>query len=83
MIDNKYFGEIAEFTEDEREEAKQYLELWKKFLLRKLSRDSYNVVVKDEQWGERTVGYLAQTNIMYLKLYIEADWHYELGKSIK
>lgn len=80
---DKYFGEIAEFTEDERDEAKLYLQSWRKFLLRKLSRDSYGVVVKDEQWGERPIACLAQRSMMYLKLNIEADWYYELGKPIK
>ncbi len=79
----KFFGESAEFKENEQEEAKKYLESWKKFLLRKLTRDSYNVIVGDEQWGERDSGSLVPTRIMYLKLYIEADWHYELGKPIR
>ena len=80
---HKYFGESAEYVEGEEKEAKQYLESWKKFLLRRLIKDSYNVVIKNEQWGERDGQSLAKTKFMYLKLYIEADWHYELGKPIK
>jgi hypothetical protein len=80
----KYFGEIARYpthSEEEKEEAKKYLELWKKFLLRRLSRDSFNVMVVDEQWGIREAyldGSLAQNENMYLKLCLESDFNYEL-----
>lgn len=82
-MSDKFFGENAEFDDHERDEAKQYLESWKKFLLRRLKKDSYDVVVKDEIWGEipgHFRGCIAPRNIMYLKLYIQADWHYELGR---
>ena len=82
-MENKYFGEIARFSEEEREEAKQYLLLWKKYLLRRLKRDTYNLKVIEEDWGERPPyldGSLAQQSTMYLKLYIHADWNYELGR---
>lgn len=82
-MENKYFGECAEFEENEREEVKKYLECWKKFLLRKLKRDSYDVVLLNEQWGERPIECLEKRSMMYLKLYIKADWHYELGKEYK
>jgi hypothetical protein len=81
---NKYFGEVVHYKEHEAEEAKKYLELWKKFLVRRLKRDSYDVKIIDEQWVERPPEYsgcLCNTFSMALKLAVEADWHYELGKS--
>lgn len=80
----KFFGEFysyCEGNEKEKQEAKTYLELWKKNLLRKLSKDSFQCEIKDEQWGERPAyfsGCLAQNATMYLKLYLEANWNYEL-----
>ena len=87
-MEDRYFGEMAYFTEgneEETAEAKKYLELWKKFLLARLSRDSFMVRVKDEQWGERPAwmcGMLNQQAAMTLKLCLEADFRYELGKMI-
>lgn len=78
----KFFAESYYFeNESEREEAKKYLENWKKNLLRKLHRDSFFCEVKDEQWGERPPylsGCLAQRSTMYLKLYLEGNWNYEV-----
>jgi len=78
---NKYFGEVVHYEEHEEEEAKQYLESWKKFLLRRLTRDSYDVKVIDETWVQRPPEYsgcLSHTYSMALKLALEAVWHYEL-----
>lgn len=83
MEKGKFFGEMCFFKEEEREEAKCYLNSWKKFLLRKLIKDSYDVKIINEQWGENPAylnGMMNQMPLMYLKLFIEADWHYELGK---
>lgn len=82
----KFFGEHCEYDSGEKEEARQYLESWKKFLIRKLTKDSYDVKIVDEQWYERGPefsGMLCQRSSMALKIYIEADWHYELGHGYK
>lgn len=87
-MEDRFFGEMACFDEKDeasKQEAKTYLELWKKFLLARLKRDSFKVTVKEEQWGERPAyldGMLNQRAWMYLKLCLEADFKYELGKRI-
>jgi len=82
----KYFGEWAFFTnESQKKEAEIYLKFWKKNLLKKLNRDCYDVKLIDEKWGEipaHLSGCLEQFSRIYLKIYIEADFHYELGKNI-
>lgn len=87
MTDNrskKFFGEAAFYgSEQEKEEARKYLEFWKKNLLFKLRRDSYEVKIIDEQWIERDPMYvsaLADYGTISLKLCLEADFYYELGK---
>ena len=81
---HKFFGDYYAYTEgnaEEKEEAKTYLNLWKKNLLHKLCRDSFHCVVVDEQWGEREAylsGTLSNKAHMYLKLCLEAKWEYEL-----
>ncbi len=83
-MSEKYFGESAFYDindEIDVREAKEYLILWKKFLLRRLKRDLYDVEILHEQWGERPPDtMLFQMATMYLKLHIKANWHYELGK---
>ncbi len=79
---HKFFGETAMFYPHEREEAKQYLEYWKKFLVRRLNSCAVEVKILDEQWGERAAiydGIFNMMDTMYLKLYIEGKWDYELG----
>jgi hypothetical protein len=84
MKTKKYFGESAFYPEGnliERENAKVYLEFWKKNLIYKLQRDSFDIVIFDEQWIERPAficGMLAQNASLGLKLCLEADFHYEL-----
>lgn len=76
----KMFGECATFQQIEKDEARSYLNSWKKFLIRRLSRDCYDVKIIDEQWGEvpaQFLGVLCQNNSMYLKLIVEFDWKYE------
>jgi hypothetical protein len=75
---HKYFGECAIYENGEEKEAKEYLELWKKFLIRRLQRDSFSVNIVDEQWGNRPDNCLALRNCMYLKLCLEGVWKYEL-----
>lgn len=80
----KIFGETFAYSENSEEEkkvARNYLELWKGNLLRKLSRDSFHCEVIDEQWGDRPSLYDSSfdpKSIMYLKLCLEANWEYEL-----
>lgn len=82
----KYFGEYASYSEGdkfEEEEAKTYLILWKKFLLKRLRKDCYDVEVVEEIWSDRPAylsGVLAQTASKILKLAIRANFHYELDK---
>jgi hypothetical protein len=82
----KFFGESCSYPEgDEKEEkeAELYLQLWKRFLLRRLSRDAYNVSVVDEQIIRRPAiysGTLAQNAAISMKLCIAAHWNYELDK---
>ncbi len=75
---HKFFGESAIYEPGEEEEAKNYLELWKKFLCRRLVGDSFSIKVVDEQWGDRPFGCLSQRNCMCLKIVLESDWKYEL-----
>lgn len=78
----KLFGEsclINPGDKNEKEEASSYLNSWKKFLLRRLERDSYNVKIIDEQWGEIPsyhISTLAQKSALYLKIIIQFDWYY-------
>ena len=76
----KMFGEYALFKDErEREEAASYLNSWKKYLVRRLQRDTYHVKVIEEQWGEvppNMNNILAQYPIIYLKIIIEFEWKY-------
>lgn len=80
----KYFGEYAPYSEGdkfEEEEAKTYLILWRKFLLKRLQKDCYDIEIVDETWSERPAylsGVLAQTATKVIKLAIRANFHYEL-----
>jgi hypothetical protein len=77
----KFFGESALFHEDEKEEAKQYLLLWKKYFIRNLSDFVTGVTFIDEEWIERNDFYSSPIHPMIrisLKLCIEAKYKYEL-----
>ncbi len=81
----KLFGETAHIEEHEKDEARSYLNSWKKYLLRRLKRDSYEVKILDEQWGEipaHFMGALAARSCLYLKIIIEFEWSYEDGNSL-
>ncbi len=48
------FGECAYYTNEQEEiEAKNYLEYWKNNLLKKLSRDTFEVVLIEQQFVKR------------------------------
>lgn len=82
----KLFGEYALFEDNEKDEARSYLNSWKKFLIRSLQRDSYDVRIIDEQWGEipgHMMSSLSQRSSLYLKIVIEFDWHFSDGNNCK
>ena len=75
----KFFYETAIIDDNERDEARSYLNYWKKYLLRRLGNECYNVKVLEEHWGEippHFMGSLAQRSKIYLKLVIEYEWKY-------
>jgi hypothetical protein len=76
----KLFGEYALIRDErEKDEARSYLNSWKKYLLRRLQRDTYDVKIIDEQFGEipaTMMSALAQYSSMYLKIIIEFEWRY-------
>ena len=80
----KFFAEIAYYPEGdavEKIKAKEYLEYWKKNLLFKLSRDTYDVVLVDEQYIERPaywISALAQYASIALKIKVDAVFYYDL-----
>lgn len=75
------FGESAPYFEGEKEEAEQYLLSWKKFLLRRLERDCYNLYVRDEQWihrGPEVCSSLCQVSYIALKLSCELEMKFDM-----
>lgn len=80
----KYFGEVAYFqegNEEDKNKAREYLEFWKKNLLFKLKKDSYELELVDEQWGERPAylcSLLSQYGALYLKICVKAKFNFEL-----
>ena len=79
--ETKFFVESCSFFEEEREEANLYLKLWKKYLLRKLNRDSYNIELIEEEYKEHPAhfeGPLCQRSKMYLRLAVKAKFNYEI-----
>lgn len=71
MIDN----------EVEKEEAQQYLLLWKKFLLRRLQGEGFEVKMLDEEWRYREAhldGILCQFDSMALTLAVNIKFNYEI-----
>ena len=81
---HKYFGEVAyykEGDEEEKKKAKEYLEFWKKNLILKLQKDSFNVKIQDEQWTQRPSHVISMFNpyaAIGLKLCIIGEWNYEI-----
>lgn len=58
--DFKFFGEwvfYPEGNEQAKKEAKDYLNLWRKFLIRKLSGELFDYEFIDEQWIDRESKY--------------------------
>lgn len=88
-METKFFGENACYIEGDEEgksKAKMYLELWKEFLIERLRKDSFSVVLHDEQWGEIPAylsGCMNPRCWMYLKVCLKSEFRYELGKRIE
>ena len=82
----KYFGESYRYLEgnaEQKKEAETYLNLWKKNLLDKLSRESFHCIIVDEEWTDRDAFYssfFCNKNCMALRLCLEAEWDYEISK---
>jgi len=80
----KFFAESAYYDPNDplaKQKAKDYLEFWKKNLIFKLKRDSFDIKIIEEQLVERSPEYvscLAQYATIALKLCLEADFYYEL-----
>ena len=77
----KYFGETCRYLTGEEHEARSYLISWKKFLMRRLSHDSFSAEIVDEQWIYRDAylnGCMNEMKIMSLKLALNGTWNYEL-----
>lgn len=78
-----YFGESACFGNDEeKKQAKIYLELWKFFFIAKHYRECVSVEIIDEQWIERDPqfdGILAQRAWLSLKLGVKIKFKFEIN----
>jgi len=80
----KFFGEYYPFIEgdgESKQEAKTYLQLWKKNLMFKLHQDSFHCELVEEFWSERPAylsGSLVQNSMMVLKLNLEGKWDFEI-----
>lgn len=75
----KLFCETAIINENERDEGISYINYWKKYLLRRLNNECYDVKVIEEHWGEippHFFGALAQRSKIYLKMIVEFNWKY-------
>ena len=76
-----FYGEYVYCQENEKDEAKQYLLLWKKFFVMKLKRKYSEVAILDESFIERDPmcnGILAQEWTIVLKLYVSLEHGHEL-----
>lgn len=77
-----FFGECARYTKGEKDEAVQYLESWKKFLVRKLNRECMTVKVIDESFVEKDTAFdgpFSEYCSVALKLAIEIEFKFEVG----
>lgn len=78
----KFFAEDACYcSEKEKEEAKLYLELWKKFLIKKLNKEFLYVTVFDQEWSERNEDSLCQTTRISLRICVKANSQIKSGKN--
>jgi hypothetical protein len=79
-----YFGEFGTYIADDKEQEKEvklYLELWKKYLIQKLSNECYSVKLIDEQWITRDPlysGILCNKVTLALKLAVEIEFKFEV-----
>ena len=83
----KFFAESAYYPADdetEKQKAIEYLKFWKKNLILKLNKDSFHVVqVGEDAWIQRPAwicSMLAQNSAISLKICLEANFNYEIGK---
>jgi hypothetical protein len=76
-----FFGERASFSNPQEEsEAREYLELWKKFTLKNLKRDCYEAELVDQQYITRDPMYsgaLCITTTLALKLCVRIKFRFE------
>lgn len=76
-----FYGEYVDCCEEEKEEAKSYLNLWKKFTLRRLKKRHPSVELIDEQVIERGPEYsgpLSEQGTIAIKLCICTELNGEL-----
>ncbi len=77
-----FFGEYAYYIDEaEKEEAKTYLSLWKKYLLQKLNREVFSMRLIDEQYITREPlydGVLCQRSQLALKVALELELRFQV-----
>lgn len=65
-----WFGEWVEYRDEEDKiDAKNYLHLWKKFILRKLK----NLELIEERWVDRNKSFSTSITTLGLKLYLKGE----------
>lgn len=77
----RFFGETVLFEENEKEDTKNYLLLWKKYLLRNLLQKHETITVIDEEFSEHDPLYLGPLNKMHVlsfRICVEVKDKYEL-----
>ena len=77
-----WFGHYGIYsTEEEKEECRKYLNLWKDQQLKNLHRETYSAEVVDEIWNERvdlsTV--LCQRSFLILKIAIKIKFNFQIN----
>lgn len=83
----KFFAEHTRYVagdEEEKKEAELFLNLWKKFLIKRLQRDSFDVKLIDEQWIHRDAIYdsaLCRNETLALKICLELELKGDLEKT--
>lgn len=77
------FGESAFYSnEKEEEEAKNYLQYWKKNLLIKLMRDTHEAVLLEESYHTRDASCLKIMSIISIKLIVTIKFQYEIDQCL-
>jgi len=84
MKERRYFGEWVQYQSDnviEKEEAQRYLQLWKKFFLRKLQSELIEFKIIDSYDSEpRPASCLAINSVISAKILVEADFKKTIDK---